>query len=54
MKYRICSRTDEIGTYWWIENRMMLFWWQYEPGYHLSKEAAERRLQELLNDTRET
>jgi hypothetical protein len=47
-KYRIRSSTDDIGTYWWIEQRLMGFWWQLEPGYHISLESVKRRLAPLL------
>ena len=47
MKFRIQSKTDDIGTYWWIEEKFLFFWWQYEPGYHLSKIGAEKRLNNI-------
>ena len=50
MELRIRSRTDDDGTYWWIEKKGLFFWWQYEPGIWFTLRQVERRLQEILTE----
>ena len=48
MNLRLRSTTDDIGTYWWIDEKFLFFWWQYEPGYYHNKIDAEKRLNSIL------